>query len=117
MYFHIKDQALERTLEEIADAYEELQPGEWAAFQAILNERSKCLINKSGMSGDGTMLDYCHLPAGLYGFIKQQMRKRHGIDDFFKTKSNYSLLCKVWTACETRRKKKQILQIKDGSLV
>lgn len=109
----IKDQALTRTIEEIADAYRAVRPSEYAAFCRLIDEDSRSLLKPTGMSSEGTLLDLFRLPASLYSFIKQQMRKRHGIHDFFAFPENYRLLMKVWSSCALKRKPTQMLHLRD----
>jgi hypothetical protein len=101
----IKGAALTTTLNEIAEAYAHICPEEYEAFLGFVGENNKNLIKPSGMSSGGNMMDLCKLPSGVYSFVKHQMRKRHGIDDFFADPKNYYLLCKVWSNCCTKHRK------------
>lgn len=107
----IKGAALTTTLNEIADAFRALCPSEYDKFLTVISETNKCLIKPSGMSAQGHMMELCKLPQGIYSFVKQQMRKRHGIPDFFSDPKNYYLLCKVWSDCTIRRKKTPLLVV------
>jgi hypothetical protein len=112
MQIIIKDQALTKTLEEIADAYRAICPSEYTAFLGLVNSASKSLKRPNGMSDEGHFLDLMRFPGRLYPFIKQQMRKRHGIDDFFADKKNYRLVAKVWSEIQTRRKATSVFRVK-----
>lgn len=109
----IKNAALVRILEEIADAWRSLRPASYREFLEIIDEESKQLLKPTAMSADGNMLNYCKLPTDLYAFIKHQMRKRCGIDDFFRDPENYRLLTKVWSDTRIRRKPTQMFLTRD----
>jgi len=108
----IKNQALERTLEEIADAYRTLCPSEYASFMALVKEESGALLKPSGMSKEGHLLDLARFPGIIYPFTKMAMRKYHGIADFFADKKNYRLALKVWSDLALKRKATQIFRVK-----
>lgn len=109
----IKDAALTRTLEEIAEAYAAVCPDAYAAFCQIVEQESKNLVKPTGMSKQGHFMDVCRIPAHLYTFIRQQMLKRHGIDDFFRDRRHYDLLLKTWPACKIKRKPSKLFALKD----
>lgn len=109
----VKNAAVVRILEEIADAFRTLRPPSYRAFLAIVDEESKALKRPNAMSTDGHMLNFCKLPADLYTFVKQQMRKRCGIDDFFRDAKNYYLLTKVWSDARIRRTPTHLLLTKE----
>lgn len=112
MQIIIKNQALERTLEEIADAYRTMCPSEYVSFMALVNEASGALTKSSGMSKEGHLMDLARFPGIIYPFTKQVMRKYHGIPDFFSDLKNYRLALKVWSELQTRRKATQIFRVK-----
>lgn len=108
----IKNAALERTLSEIADAYRACCPSEYTAFLALVNTASASQKQSSGMSDEGHFMDLMRFPGTLYPFIKHQMRKRHGIDDFFRDKANYRLVMKVWSDLKLKHKATSIFRVK-----
>lgn len=113
MQIVVKNAAVVRILEEIADAWRSLRPESYKAFLQIVDEESKQLLKPTAMSADGNMLNYCKLPADLYGFVKHQMCKRCGIDDFFRDHDNYVLLTKVWSETRIRRSPTQMFLTRD----
>lgn len=101
----IKNRAITDVLLEIGDAFRALCPADYEHFLKHVQEESTRLIKPSGMSEGGTILNMMKIPMGtnsrgerksLYAFIREQMNKRCGIDDFFRDKKNYYLLCQVW---------------------
>ena len=111
-----KNRALETFVTEIAEAYAELWPAEYRRFKEIIAEESAALINPSALSSDGTLLNFCKLPANLYAFIRHQAFKRLGIRDFFKDKENYYLLCRMWPELRIKRTPTQRLRVKGDTL-
>jgi len=99
-----RNKALNDVLEEIITAFYELCPEAAAEFERIVSEESKSLVKESAMSADGNFLNLCKLPKIMYMFIRAQMRKRCGIDDFFRDWENYYLLTKVWKNARIRRR-------------
>jgi len=95
-HFHVKRQAIEKFLEEVAAAWQEQYPKQYEAFCRLVELESAHLIKPSGMTAGGHFLDYCKIPQDLYSFIKWQASKRLGIDDFFREKRNYQLLVRIW---------------------
>jgi hypothetical protein len=105
MEFFFKDGAKTRFLEEIADAFRFICPTEYKDFLRHVKEQNKALIRTSGMSAEGHFMNRMYIPGKMYSFIKQQARKRLGIDEFFNDRKNYDLLSRVWTECETKRQR------------
>lgn len=112
----VKDAAVVRILEEIADAWRCLRPESYRDFLELMDEESKNLIKPTAMSAGGNMLNFGKLPTDLYVFIKQQMRKRCGIDDFFRDPTNFYLLTKVWSDARIRRTPTNMLFTRDLKL-
>src|SRR5437867_7830358 len=97
MQIVIKNKALTETLEEILNAYYDTCPAEAEIFEAMVKEESKHLVKSSGMSEDGCFMTLLKLPPnGLYSFIRWQVSKRCGLDDFFRDPENYRLLGRIW---------------------
>lgn len=118
--FIIKNKSLETVIEDIGEAFRALCPQDYEDFIAYVKTESEILLKPSGMSHEGTMLNLMKIPCGtnsrgekknLYGFIKEQMWKRAHIDDFFRDRENYRLLCKVWRDAEVKRKPTKIFRI------
>lgn len=108
----IKNASIIKFIEEVAAAYAEFWPTEYARFKEIVAAESANLIKPSAMSRDGTLLNFCKLPANLYAFIRIQARRRLGLDDFFRDPDNYRLLCKTWPDLRIQRAATQRLQAK-----
>jgi len=109
-----KGRALTDTITEIGEAYRACYPTDYAAFIKLIKDESGVLTRPTGMSDDGTMMNFMKIPMAtnslgerinLYSFIKQQMRKLHGIDDFFADRNNYYLLRDIWRDAQIRRQK------------
>lgn len=115
MEFSIKGQAIERFLEEVADAYHDLYPAAHDAFLAAASTESKHLIRSNGMSEQGHFLNLGSLPPHLYYFIRWQARKRLKIDDFFRDPAHWAALFKAWPDAATKRKRTQRLVVPDLS--
>ena len=104
MYFHIKDQALLQTLEEIAASYALLKPDEYKATVDCARRASDTLAKPTGMSVGGNFMSVAEIPTDVYSFVKWQMKKRHGIDDFFRDERNTRLLLRVFEDFQVKRK-------------
>lgn len=101
----IKNAAVTDVLNDIGNAFRERCPADYDLFIKHVQEESTKLIKPSGMSEGGTLMNFMKIPMAtnslgkrisLYAFIRWQMQKRCGIDDFFRDKKNYYLLCQVW---------------------
>lgn len=102
----IKNQSIINVLSDIGEAFRALCPDDYDSFIKYVKDEKTKLIKPSGMSTEGHFMNFMKLPCGtnskgerinLYSFIKQQMRKRCGIEDFFADRHNYYLLCQVWS--------------------
>lgn len=113
MDFHIKNNAVTKILEEIADAYRTLFPQKYEDFLKLIQEEKARLIKPTALSEDGTMLSLCKIPTEIYSFVKWQMRKRCDIHDFFHDRRNYYLLCKVWSDLRIKRRESASMSTKD----
>ena len=111
----IKNKSIETFLKEVADAWRDLCPTEYEKFRRYIAEESMSLVKPSGMSHDGHFMNFMYLPEGLYPFIKQQARKRLGIDDFFRDSDNYRLLKKVWPDAAVKTHPTQYLYLNHGA--
>ena len=108
----MKDRVIDRLLEETVAAFYELCPETARIFEDQIREESASLVSPSGLSKDGTLLSYCKLPQLLWAFLKFQGKKRLGTHDFFRDKSNFDRLVKVWRACAIKRRPTQQFQVK-----
>lgn len=108
----IKQQALVKFLEEVAEAYRSLRPAEYQEFLRIIEEESHSLIKPSAMTRDGSALNFMKVPTSVYLFIKREYRRRFEDADFFADVENYYLLAKVWPAIRVRRKETQMLRVR-----
>lgn len=113
MDFHIKNAAAVKVLEEIAEAYHALFPQKYEEFRRMVRDEEARLIRHTALSEEGTMLSLCKIPEEIYAFVKWQMRKRCNIDDFFRWRNNYYLLCKVWSDLRIRRRDTATMSLKD----
>ena len=112
MQILIKDRAIDSILEQTVDAFYELAPDTAHLFEAHVREVSAARVNPSGISADGTVMSYCKIPSVLWAFLKWQGRKRLGTNDFFRDKTNFDRLCKVWRACAIKRRPTTLYQVK-----
>lgn len=110
MQIVMKNQALAQTLESIISAYYALLPRQAAAFEKYVREESGQLVKPTGMSKSGSMMNWVKIPSVLYSFIKKEMRKLHGIDDFFRDYEHYKLLMQVWKAAVVKRKPTKVFR-------
>lgn len=108
----IKNSALKRDLEEIADAFRAVRPHDYALAIHYAASASKALRRSDGMSDGGHFQQLANMPGLLYSFVKHEMRKRHGIPDFFSSKENWRLLLGVWSDLATKLKSKSVLRIR-----
>jgi hypothetical protein len=101
----IKNKALTDVLEEIIQAYYDVCPTEAQIFEDMVRAESQHLVKQSGMSEDGCFMTLIKLPSNaLYRFIKEQVAKRCGLDDFFRDPENYRLLGRVWANARIKKK-------------
>lgn len=114
----IKNKALETVLEDIGEAFRALCPDDYERFIAAVKRESEMLLKPSGMSQEGTMINLMKIPIAtnsrgekksLYTFIKWQVQQSCGIDDFFRDRKNYQLLCRVWADAHVRKHKREII--------
>lgn len=99
----VRDQALRNFFTEVFEAYQDLRPEDAAAFRKHVEAESQALVKPSGMSREGHFLNRMYIPSILYSFIKAQARKRLEIDDIWRDRRHYDLLCSVVQSAETRR--------------
>lgn len=118
----VKNAAVVKVLDEIGEAYRALCPGDWERFIQAVKEEGQRLQKQNAMSSDGTMLNYMKIPCvtwrgrtgNLYAFIKHEMKKRCGIEDFFAERENYQLLCRVWKDAKVKNKPTSYLKVPAG---
>ena len=116
----VKNAAVTKVLQEIGDAYAANYPHDYARFIAAVKEESTKLLKPTGMSADGHLMNFMKIPCAtnkqgarisLYAFIRKQIAKRCGIDDFFRDRKNYYLLCQVWRDAYVKKTPTHMLKV------
>lgn len=116
----IKNAAVVKVLEEIGATFAAEYPRDYEEFVKHVREESKNLIQPNGMSPGGHLMNFMKIPCAtnklgnrvsLYAFIKNQMQKRCGIDDFFRDRQNYFLLKKVWADAYVKKTPTPMLKV------
>lgn len=99
----VKDAALTTWLSGVVEHYRGRFPADYEKFSAHVSQERKQLIKKSGMSKEGHFMNRLYIPTKLYLYLKELAYIELGIDDFFRDRANYDLLCRVCSDLKTSR--------------
>jgi hypothetical protein len=99
----IKNQSIERFVEEVASAYCSAYPSKAEAFDRLVRHQTASLIKTTGMSTGGTLMEIGALPNEIYAAVKHLAKIHLNIPDFWDDFDRFNLFLRVWSNCRIKR--------------